>query len=225
MELLHGSKHIIKNPQYGEGKSNNDYGRAFYCTQDLEISKEWACSDNTLGFVNRYSLEENGLKVFDLSSGDYHILNWLSILIENRIFRTDSDVIAQSKSYLLDNFLPKYKFYDVIKGYRADDSYFTFANAFLNNALSLAQLEKAMRLGKLGYQIAIKSKKAFSRLAFLDYVEVDQEIYYSKFLRRDKEAREAFKRMSLDLSGIYMIDIIRQGWKNDDERLRHFLSR
>ncbi|MBR2627880.1 MAG: DUF3990 domain-containing protein, partial [Peptococcaceae bacterium] len=38
-------------------------------------------------------------------------------------------------------------------GYRADDSYFSFANAFLNNTLSLRQLEKAMMLGKHGEQV------------------------------------------------------------------------
>lgn len=31
----------------------------------------------------------------------------------------------------------------MIRGYRADDSYFSFATAFLNNTISLAQLEKA----------------------------------------------------------------------------------
>ena len=41
----------------------------------------------------------------------------------------------------------------MIIGYRADDSYFSFANAFLNNTLSLEQLKEAMYLGKLGEQV------------------------------------------------------------------------
>lgn len=225
IELLHGSRYIIEKPQYGVGKLHNDYGRAFYCTQDIELSREWACSENISGFVNKYDFNEKGLKIFDFTNGDYHILNWLAVLIENRIFRTDSDVIFQSKSYLLNTFLPEYKTFDVVKGYRADDSYFTFANAFLNNALSLAQLDKAMRLGNLGYQLALRSKKAFSKLVFINYEEVDKEIYYTKYLKRDSDARKALKGLSLDLSGIYMIDIIRQGWKNDDKRLQYFLSK
>ena len=60
--------------------------------------------------------------------------------------------------------------HDFIKGYRADDSYFSFAAAFLNNTISLSQLEKAMVLGKLGEQIVAKSEKAFDRLAYISAV-------------------------------------------------------
>lgn len=84
-----------------------------------------------------------------LTSGDYHILNWLSVLLENRRFRIDGAIAQQAKAYISENFSVDYKQYDIIRGYRADDSYFSFANAFLNNTISVTQLEKAMVLGKL----------------------------------------------------------------------------
>ena len=49
--------------------------------------------------------------------------------------------------------------YDVIIGYRADDSYFSFAKDFINNTISVEQLAEAMRLGELGIQIVLKSER------------------------------------------------------------------
>jgi hypothetical protein len=36
--LFHGSDHIIEKPVFGEGKSYNDYGRGFYCTEHVELA-------------------------------------------------------------------------------------------------------------------------------------------------------------------------------------------
>ena len=43
MILYHGSDSIVKSPEYGKGKFYNDYGRGFYCTENKELAKEWAC--------------------------------------------------------------------------------------------------------------------------------------------------------------------------------------
>ena len=75
-----------------------------------------------------------------LTGGEYHILNWLYVLLENRKFRITGDVAKRAKEYISENFLVDYKSYDIIIGYRADDSYFSFASAFLNNTISLTQL-------------------------------------------------------------------------------------
>ena len=165
----------------------------------------------------------SGLSVLSLTGGDYHILNWLCVLLENRRFRIGSDIAGQARAYIAENFAVDYKDYDVIRGYRADDSYFSFANAFLNNTISLPQLEKAMVLGKLGEQIVLMSEKAFAGLEFADAVPAPREIYFPKKLARDTAAREDFKkergRGSL-LTEKYMLDIMREGWKNDDRRLQ-----
>ena len=119
-----------------------------------------------------------------------------------------------------------YENYDVIIGYRADDSYFSFASAFLNNTISLAQLEKAMFLGKLGEQVVLKSEKAFSRLCFEESVPAERTIYYPKKAARDSEARAAFRaerKAAPVRDAVYMIDILREEWKNDDARLRRNL--
>ena len=148
-----GSPVIIEKPQFGGGNPNNDYGLGFYCTETLDLAKEWACSAETDGYANKYTLDMSDLAVLSLTGGDYNILNWLAILLENRKFRIGGDVARQARDYIFKNFGIDYKSYDVIKGYRADDSYFSFASAFLNNTISLSQLERAMVLGKLGEQV------------------------------------------------------------------------
>ena len=57
IELLHGSDHVIERPDLRLGKMNNDYGQGFYCTQDPELAKEWACKDIEGGFANAYDFD------------------------------------------------------------------------------------------------------------------------------------------------------------------------
>lgn len=222
--LYHGSPRIVEHPEFGVGNPRNDYGLGFYCTETLELAKEWACSiADQDGYANQYSLDFAGLQVLNLSDPAYHILNWLTILLQNRIFDISSDIAIQGKEYLTNTFMVPYKSYDVIIGYRADDSYFSFAGAFLNNTISLAQLERAMYLGKLGEQVVLKSQKAFAAIRFEDSIPVDSTTYYPKKMARDTEARRTFfaERGALPAKdAVYLIDILREGWKNDDERLQ-----
>lgn len=223
IEIYHGSPKIIETPIFGAGNPHNDYGLGFYCTESLELAKEWACSVDSDGYANKYTLYMTDLSVLHLTGGGYHILNWLYVLIENRTFRVTGDLAKQAKAYISENFSIDYKNYDIIKGYRADDSYFSFATAFLNNTISVSQLEKAMVLGKLGEQIVLMSEKAFGAISFEEAVPAPKEIYLPKKLARDTAAREEFRkekgRGSL-LSEKYVLDIIREGWKNDDQRLQ-----
>ena len=57
MILYHGSEKIIDAPEFGKGNSHNDYGRGFYCTENEELAKEWACSNNNNGFANKYEFD------------------------------------------------------------------------------------------------------------------------------------------------------------------------
>lgn len=142
--VYHGSHKIIEKPVFGKGNPNNDYGLGFYCTESEELAKEWACSTESDGYANKYNLDLSDLSVLSLTNGEYNILNWLFVLLENRRFRISGDIAAQAKEYISDNFAIDYRSYDIIRGYRADDAYFSFANAFLNNTISVSQLERAM---------------------------------------------------------------------------------
>lgn len=221
--IFHGSKFIIERPEYGRGSLFNDYGQGFYCTEHIELAKEWACTSEHGGYANKYYIDQSGLNVLRLNSDDYNILNWLAVLLENRQFEAPSDIAERARGYILDNFLPDYKDADIITGYRADDSYFSFARDFISNGLSVAQLARAMHLGKLGEQIVIRSPKAFERLKYDGYEIADHEEYFRKRKLRDDAARAAYrseKSSAADIEhGIFMMDIIRQGWRNEDVRI------
>ena len=220
--LYHGSSHIVRNPEYGKGKLYNDYGQGFYCTEHLELAKEWSCTEGVDGYANEYEIETDGLNTLNLSSDDYTVLHWLALLMEHRRFRIATPVMKKGAEWLRANFLPDIEDCDIIIGYRADDSYFSFARAFVNNEISLEQLSYSMRLGKLGEQVVLKSRKAFDNIRFLSYVPVDSTEYYAKRKLRDDDARMAYrvKMDEEDIDGLYMRDIIREEVKPDDSRLR-----
>lgn len=222
--LFHGSDKIVETPTRDGGKVHNDYGQGFYCTPDINLAREWACTKASAAFVNHYSFEPSfELKVCDLSKPPFHVLNWLAVLMNNRVFDTKLPFPREMKQYIIQEFLPDLSGYDIIRGYRADDSYYDIAQSFLAGSISLEWLDRALRLGKLGEQVFLSSHLAFEALCFTSAETVDKAIYYPKRLLRDRLARESFRTIKgrgLSSDGVLAIDIIRQKWKNDDPRLR-----
>lgn len=223
MELYHGSDRIISRPSFGGGKPHNDYGPGFYCTRNLELAYEWACTDHYTGFANKYDLDDAALAIVNLNSRKYHILNWLAVLLENRVFDITASLPGRARRYILDNYLPDYKDYDIITGYRADDSYFSFARAFLNNTLTLEQLSRAMHLGKLGEQVVIRSVRAYEALMYLGAAPASRDVWFPRRMARDEAARVSLRSIQHEsdpLNAVYVVDIMRDGWQNDDPRLQ-----
>lgn len=223
--LYHGSERIIESPAYGLGKEHNDFGLGFYCTQSNDLAKEWAVSSTRNGFSNRYTLNTEFLNVLNLNSPDYTILNWIATLVEHRVFSIKTPVARRAKRYLVDNFGINVNAYDIITGYRADDSYFDYAESFVNNAISVEQLAQAMRLGKLGEQIVLKSKLAFARIKYEGFETAQSAQYYVLRKARDNEAnRHYFELLEAENDGLYIQDIMRGGIQNDDPRIPRNVS-
>lgn len=218
--IYHGSERIVETPTFGEGKKNNDFGLGFYCTESDDLAKEWAVSSLRNGFLNKYTLDTEFMNILNLNSPDYTILNWIAVLVEHRLFTIKTPVARRAKAYLIENFGVNVNAYDLITGYRADDSYFDYAESFLNNGISVEQLARAMRLGKLGEQIVIKSKFAFSRLKFEGFDIAEKDTFYVLRKSRDDEANQLFFEMlEQEADGLYIQDIMRGGIKNDDPRI------
>ena len=227
--LYHGSKEVIKNPTLRGGKESNDYGYGFYCTENIELANEWACPDNNDGYANKYELDMTGLNVLDLTKPEYNILNWMALLLQFRIPKGMTPNDEMAREYILKNFSIDLTKVDVIIGYRADDSYFSFARDFLKNTITIAQLSRAMELGKLGIQVVLHSEKAFEQLKYIESTIADNETYYTKRRARDlmakEEYREATKLSSVTQDDLFIMDIIRQEVKNDDPRIQRNISR
>lgn len=223
--IYHGSEKIVEQPVFGEGRKNNDFGPGFYCTESEELAKEWAVSSLRDGFSNRYILDTEYLNILNLNSPDYTILNWIAVLVEHRLFSIKTPVARRAKRYLIDNFGVNVNAFDLITGYRADDSYFDYAESFLNNGISVEQLARAMQLGKLGEQIVVKSKFAFSNLKYEGFDVAEKDRFYILRKSRDDEANRLYQEMLEEESdGLYIQDIIRGGIQNDDPRIPRNIS-
>lgn len=192
--LYHGTpdKEVI--PTYGLGDDKHDYGRGFYLTENIDLAKEWAvCRPNdTNGWVHKYELDCDSLKILDFQKKD--ILSWLAELMKHR----DA---ADSRRYrmLAAKFIAKYGIdtdsYDVIKGWRADASYFYIAKEFVRDNIDVDILEELLSLGGLGIQYCIKTEKAYSVLHEIKegLISVDYNEFNDKYNQRDTEARNRMR--------------------------------
>ena len=225
MTLYHGSPSIICEPAYGLGRKNNDYGQGFYCTESEELAKEWACTSLKGGFANRYSIDISDLNVLNLNSEEYTLLNWIAVLVTHRLFRPRTPIAGRAKKYLQEHFFVNVDAYDLIRGYRADDAYYDFADAFINNGITISQLSKAMMLGKLGEQVVLKSAYAFQKVRYEGYSVAEREIWYPARKARSDEAEKDFFALSSEIEdGLFMADIIREKVTNDDPRIPRNVS-
>lgn len=221
--IYHGSPNIVKSPTFGFGKTANDYGRGFYCTPFANLGKEWAVKYDGDGFLNQYNIDMSGLKILNLEDPSYTILHWLTILLKYRYFSLRHVESKEAKEYLLTHFsIPEEDQYDIITGYRADDSFFMYAEDFLNRDLPYAELKKSIQLGGLGTQVVLKSKIAFQRLQFVDASIVLKEEWYQKYQERDSSARSEYKEKtkSRKRSSFDIDHIVQEGVKPNDPRLR-----
>jgi hypothetical protein len=181
-------------PTFGHGDDKHDYGRGFYLTENYELAKEWAvCKpDEANGWVHKYELETDGLKILDFQELD--VLCWLAELMKHR----DA---ANSKRYrtLAEKFIEKYGVdtigFDVIKGWRANASYFYIAKEFVRDNIDIDILEELLSLGGLGIQYCIKTEKAYDHLK-----EIGEELssvayaeFNPKYNDRDSRARQKMR--------------------------------
>ena len=194
--LFHGSSDREITPTFGLGEEKHDYGKGFYMTESAELAKEWAVCKvgGTNGWVHKYELDIDELKILDFQNLD--ILTWLAELMKHRN-------AADSKRYrvLSQKFIAKYgietKEYDVIKGWRADASYFYIAKAFVRDEIDIDILEELLSLGGLGIQYCLKSEKGYSQLNELeDELEpVEYREFNLKYNERDAAAREKMREL------------------------------
>jgi len=226
--IYHGSQQIVEIPEVGIGKNYNDYGQGFYCTESIELAKEWACPIKNDGYSNKYIMHFDGMNVMHLTKGKFNILNWLAILLAHRKFDITSPVGNNARDFILERFMPDTTGVDVMIGYRADDSYFSFAEDFVNNTISLRDLNLAMQLGTLGEQVVLLSERSFKQIEFVEYEVADYREYYYKRAERDRNARAAYankkKRLQQLMDDIFVLDIMREDMKHDDQRLQSVIS-
>lgn len=194
--LYHGTPNKVVTPTYGLGDDKHDYGRGFYLTEDFELAKEWAVCrpEEHNGWVHKYELEADKLKILDFQ--ELNVLSWLAELMKHR----DA---ADSKRYhmLAAKFIEKFGVdtsgYDVIKGWRANASYFYIAREFVRDNIDIDILEELLSLGGLGIQYCIKTESAYSKLKEIseELSVVEYEDFNKKYNQRDAMARKNMREL------------------------------
>ena len=130
IQLFHGTIEKVISPTFGFGNDKHDYGRGFYLTDNSLLAREWAVNNpNELnGWLHTFELETSKLRILDFQNEN--VLSWLAELMKHR----DA---SNTKRYrvLAKKFIDKYGIdtegYDVIKGWRANASYFYIAKEFV----------------------------------------------------------------------------------------------
>lgn len=189
--LYHGSEFIIEKPEYLKGNVHNDYGLGFYCCSSKELAKEWAARKSGHGYINRYQIRDDRLKILDLTKPPYdNVLFWVALLMHNRELSSDlRSNFPRELKYLEEKYLINVQDFDVVIGYRADDSYFRFPEAFVRSEITLESLNRVFQAGELGKQYVLISERAFRLIHFLDYQEASaagREDYYKRKNGADK---------------------------------------
>jgi hypothetical protein len=84
-----------------------------------------------------------------------------------------------------------------------------------------------MRLGNLGEQFVLKSRRAFDSIKFESSETVDGDVYYARRKKRDSDARDEYlkreRKLARTSDDMFMIDILREEMKRSDERLQRDL--
>lgn len=190
--LYHGSPNREIRPTYGLGNDKHDYGKGFYLTESSVLASEWSVCNpvENNGWVHRFTLDTTRLNILDFQK--YDTLSWLAELMKHR----DADT-GRRYRVLAPKFIEKYQIptegYDVIKGWRANASYFYIAKCFVRDEVDLDILPELLKLGDLGIQYCLKTEKAFQCLK--EESSALQEVEYGKvnlqYTQRDRNAREA----------------------------------
>ena len=191
--IYHGSENIVKKPEFLKGNNRNDYGLGFYCCSNKDLAREWAARKKGLGFVNRYKIRDDRLKILDLTKPPYNnVLYWVALLMHNRELSSAlKEDCPRELKYLKEKYLIDVSNYDVVIGYRADDSYFHFPEAFVRSEITLKSLNDIFQAGDLGKQYVLISKRAFELIKFVDY-EITQPSNKEEYYRRKDNADKVF---------------------------------
>lgn len=194
--IYHGSDLIIEKPVFKQGNKHNDYGLGFYCCGNKELAKEWASKRTGHGFVNQYRIRDDRLKILDLTKEPFNnVLYWIALLMHNRDISTDlKNRCPRELKYLEDKYLLDLSQYDVVIGYRADDSYFRFPEAFVRSDITIESLNTLFKAGNLGKQYVLISERAFNLIEFIGFEETfdDSKINYQN---RKKNADRVYTEL------------------------------
>ena len=213
--LYHGTYKRDFEPRYGGGRTYHDYGNGLYTTQDVEAAKEWACQGrNDISFVYAYELNTDDLSILSLDKDN--TLAWVSVLMTHRRGKKIRGAALERCNKMIERYGVDLSAYDIIQGYRANDSYFQFTADFVTDTITIETLIKSITAGDLGLQVCVKSEKAYRQLGkhtgLIELCGEDYEYYHNHYLAKDSDARKLANEYSNEpQAGRLLSDILKGG--------------
>lgn len=210
MRFYYGADRLVLKPLFNYGNPSNDYGLGFYMTKDKEIARLWASKNDNGGYLIEYDVDTKPLKILYLNNNtDDDVLKWISILVNHRFSKEELSEHQSIIKWLDEHYHMPLEQYDMIVGYRADDSYFDYSRDFVNNNLSLEKLKDTMILGKLGLQYVLISKKSFKHIKYVNSERIEHHDEYKLFRARTKDEYYKLKEED-DINNTFIRDIMRK---------------
>ncbi len=221
LTLYHGSGKAVNVPKADASGAFDDFGRGFYCTESREEAGQWAVSRGVSGFISVYEADMFELNVCDLTDEKFTILNWLAVVLKNRMFRIGTPNITRFLDCLDRKFMPDLSDVDIIKGYACDDAAFAVVKSFLAGEISYDQLKSLMKSKNTKVQYAAVSERAVSAFSFRGCERADASVYYpARMMRSEKLFDEFIKsKEAKSEEGIFMYDILIEEVEPGDRRL------
>ncbi len=111
---------------------------------------------------------------------------------------------------------------DVIKGYRADNSFFIAIRRFLLGEISLHKFNYLVQANNLCNQLVLISEKSINALDFKYAQNVDLNNYYQRIIDSDLDFQNQLNSKN-DNDYIFINDIYNDRWRNNDDRLQRII--
>lgn len=143
MEIYHGSSLEVISPDISRSRIDIDFGAGFYCTQDINMAKKWACNRNN-SVLNIYRINPEDFRIKQLEADE----EWLYYVMENRTGRTGEYEIGFDEEE-----------YDVITGPTADDKLFNIIDMFNDGFINVENAIKVINCMHYCNQIVFKIRK------------------------------------------------------------------
>lgn len=221
LTVYHGSDHVVKVPVYMGGKPDNDYGNGFYTTEYEERARSWAALNGNpqQAVVNVYQLDMDNLKVLDFH--EFGVLAWVAEVVANRGMSQEAAAIVGEK--IVELYRVDSSECDLLKGYRADDSYTQVIEAFLMNQINISEVERLFYKGSLGNQIFLKSEKAFESIHWVDAYDVtaDEKDRESDIIARKEVNKFLSGRMKAILLDGFQVPGITAQYAINNQLIHH----
>lgn len=154
--LYHGGETEIQKPDLNHSRTDIDFGRGFYLTEDKEMACKWAARKKEASVVNTYELELDGLNVYRFGLNE----TWLRYVSGNR---GCSEQIYDDSGY------------DVIAGPTADDRLFVTVQNYLDGNITAERALKQLDIVGYALQFTLKTHKALDNLSFVQSAGLQPE--------------------------------------------------